>query len=388
MIIGSKKGYTPPQWQGGAFNIIIAIFGVMILLLIFMPSAERDELLGNVTPEYTSTVFSINPGQIEGAGEAETIKKIYLPDIIVDNSAKLNIEEIASQLEIKKSLFSTHTASSNFAIDFSKLNNARLQFKVTDRDGDGSLNVKLNGRTVFSRGVGLGESIDVPLPELQLKEINTIRISVSSPGFAIWETNSYTLSDVKLAKSEYDGGAEQQTFTLTESELDNTRSAKLTAFVKTLGTSANLELALNGNIFYNALPKESLSLSIPADSLRENNRLEWSSSKEGFYELKYITLKVNTLSIGDADKLYYFDIKDSDWSKIESGKYDCDLRIVKNSGDELITIQINDMIREFDFEGMEIREGICSHLKEDENKLALFVDDKINIGEVSIKLGK
>ena len=164
--------------------------------------------------------------------------------------------------------------------------------------------------------------------------------------------------------------------------------AVLTALVSQLGGNVNLRADLNGDQIYNAIPPGSLSLDLPEDSLRSGyNTLTWSADRDGKYSIRYGKIIIKEIEIEEGGRRYYFSVSDRDMNFVnQPSKYNCELFLAKQSGDNEITVSINSDGETYKFEGGEIREDVCDSLKEGTNKLIMTVDEETVISDLTLTI--
>ncbi len=371
-----------------AMTIILIMLGGIVGYFAIVPAPWREGQLPDLpTAEYNNVILDATPGLIRPASERSSIKMIKLSGAIIDNSPAPESRYISDQLTITKSLIKSVHNDYDFSINTDMFSSARLHFAVSEKVGNGILTVRLNQHTVFSRAAGVGETLDIAFPRMYLhEEVNNIRISIL--GSDVWRTKSYGLTDVRLEIDNYPDTESTQHFSLTQNSAKSMETAKLTALIKTLGSRVNLEIALNDEQIFNAIPDADLTVALPSHLLNYgSNTITWSTDRGGKYSTKYAEVTVNELAVEEGAERYYFSVsKDDMYFANQPKKYDCELYLLKDHGADKITVTINSNAKIYSFEGGEVRDDICEKIHEGTNKITLSAEDDAEISKLKITI--
>ncbi len=365
--------------------ILVMLFAIVAYFLAVPEPYRRGYLEELPVAEYNNIVLDASPGRLEPSEEKASIKKIELQTVVADNTPQIQKQLISEQILIKKSLFKLIYEDYDFKVNTTTFSAARLHFVVSEKKGEGIIKVRLNKHTIFSRQAGTGETLDISLPQTYLHEgMNTLHISVL--GGSIFQTKSYLLSDVNLETDSYLSKPAEQSFFITQNVAKNIEEAKLTAYVKQLGENVGLEIELNDEQIFNTIPPATFSLDLPIDLLQSgSNTLNWLSGREGEYKIQYGLVIIKELEIEEGGKRYYFSVSEKDmYFAVQTKKYTCELYLLKTSGADEITITLNSEAKQYAFENGEVKEDICSALKEGTNKIVLSVEEDTAISDLMV----
>lgn len=366
--------------------IIVILIGIIAYFAILPGPYKRELLQGPPAVEYNNVVLDASPGKLTTVKEDVVLEKISLPTVLVDNTPQTHRLMLIDQLLVKKGLFQDVYGDYNFDVNTDTFSAARLHFVVTDKEGGGILTVSINEHTIFSRGLGIGETLDIDLPKYYLREgTNTLRISVTGSSL---QTSSYLLSYVSLDMDNYLGELADQSFPITEDTAKALDEATFTARAERLEKSVNLILELNGEEIFNALPTTNLRIDLPTNLLKTRyNTLSWSTDRDGKYSLKHSIITLEEIEVEEGGKRYYFTIDEDDiYFARQDKKYDCELYILKRSGEDEIMVTINAVAKQHVFENGEVRADVCSALREGTNKLVLSVEDDTVISDLTLTI--
>src|SRR3989338_3182733 len=182
------------QREGAAVAILIIVIALfMTFYILFIPPEERSKLLQQDTTSTetgTSTPAKIellaeSPGLVTPTTESATIHRIPSVNVFLKDEPK--IISLAQSLVVSKGLFSRSTPQLKF------------QTKVLDET-----------------------------TKSFLKQDNSLELSVSSPGFAFWSVNKYSLKELGV-KQEFErkNNEESRAFVMSSEEKNNLKSVKL-----------------------------------------------------------------------------------------------------------------------------------------------------------------
>lgn len=325
----NKKG----QKEGGQIaTILILIAFFMTLYILFIPPADREKIL-----EGTSNDLNLNTEKI-----SETIELLAQSPGIVSPSKSLadshsipsinlfvrtepNIEQLAQNLLVKKSLFSVSSPKLKFSSEGTK-NTKRVTLNFySDSEDSGELRIKLNGRTIYSEEIGKGQQI-IDINKNLLNEENELEFSASHPGLAFWAVNKFQLKNVIL-KQEFErtNTHEERSFTITKAEKQTLSKAilKYTQVCNQLlkqGTTL-LDISINGK-----RASSSKILCITTDQQIEldptllnegQNEIEFRL-EEGDFSFNQILLSTTTSE--SKFLTYRFSIPIKEFEKLSTGK--------------------------------------------------------------------
>lgn len=279
--------------MAGAMILIIMV--LIILYILFLPPAEREDLLsggtgtgGHGTVIGGGTIVSANTPL--GVIFRENIGKIYeprinqkdidLPAFTIATQTSGGIIKTKTSAYIKSSAFEEITDTMDFQITPGLSDNLILSFTVIK--GTGNLKITLNNKVVYFGEIKQGNSPPIYLSKDDLSSTNTLVFSVNGPGIAFWKYNDYSLTDLKITGdiTDVSSSTAYQAVTIAERDLVNFKSARFRYLAEcTQGTVDRFEVKLNGQRLFSGRPDCAIYTYLPIDSnqLRTgNNEFEFS----------------------------------------------------------------------------------------------------------------
>lgn len=372
----------------GATAILLTFLAMFIVFLVLAPPEYIEEMNLTYTPHYSSNVLLETPGQLQISGDSqESDTSTYeIGTVLVDNSPKTNEEFLMHQGVIRKSLLSTEILEYDFDINnLDEIDKIYFDANIIDKIGSGELIAKLNGVTIYSREVAKNHNLKLRLPFYKLKENNnTLKLTISSPGFVFWSTNAYILSDIYLIKEEYSKDNEESNMVFLDKPIvSDTKTAKFLSYVDKQGDDdASLDILLNNKLIYSGVPESNIEIQFPTAYLTSNtNQFTFRTSKDGRYELRYMYLHLKTVKYSKEEDIarYSFDLSEEQWEKAEDSDYECEILLRKTSGlDNAVVIDINNNVIRTTFDSnFTATEDICDYLHEEDNVLEIIPEDKV-----------
>jgi hypothetical protein len=158
--------------------------------------------------------------------------------------------------------------------------NAVLSMNIASKTG-GNVIVTLNGQEIFNQQVQT-RTIS-PLTLTNLQQDNNLTFSASSVGFAFWQTNRYTLQQVKVTADVTDlsAASSTQSFSVAPEEYSSLQSAVL-SFVPTCDKQGSITIELNGMNIFSGMPDcdnlNTLEIA-PSKLLPGENRITFSTTE-------------------------------------------------------------------------------------------------------------
>jgi len=392
MIINSKKGVVKWVRSSAGIAIMFAIFGSILLYLFLVPPEIREQILPPVETNYEETIFDVRPGLLSYVDEVWKAKSLRLNDIELDNTLSEQKHIVSNNFEISSTAFNQYDSSFRFFINKSNAESAALEFIVYSKEGDGNLEILLNGKSIHSSKVNIGDNLKVELPFHDLNNgENSIIMSTTAPGAKFWSTNAYTLLNFNLVTEEYSSrlSSGKQVFSLTDSEAANAENVKIiTYIVRTSDLDSNVALYLNGRRLYKAVPQTNFNLDISEDLLIGGaNTFEWTVDREGGYSIKQAILTMDTVKTKGKQSNYIFNIDKTRHSYIEKNYYNCNLIIERESGGDTMIANINSEPTQVTFSSEIVTLNICDDLKEGRNTIRFYTeDDDISLARTSLRI--
>ena len=273
----ARSLFTSRSGQGGlnAAILVAIIAGLIILYIVFLPSAEREKIISNekatTTPE-GNVLLKVSPGLLSTSKGLEAEKPI--PNIFLVETTNAKELEKINPFIVRNGWFDKATKKIDFDInDVDNTDNVVLSFTAKKRQG--ILTIKLNNVVVFENELTSDIIEPVKLEKRLLGKTNSLEFSVSSVGLKFWTTNEYSFENVKIIGDITDTSKQQSTnlFTLSDSEFSSMEKATLKFIpycgnVNELGT---LDIFVNNKKILSSVPKcsDAYKQSIPKSILNE-----------------------------------------------------------------------------------------------------------------------
>lgn len=317
----SKKGAV--QSANGSAILIIIITVLIVLYILFLPPAERAELLGESTSSNSGssgstggtetilasmTLFSENVGSLDYLDFEEREHTLSSFRISTQTSAS-TIKEVGS-VYVKSSVFDSVIENITFSLDRDITENLKLTFNTGD-SAYGRLIMVLNGEQIINDYYESRESEVVELPADILQRYNTLTIGVSSPGWAFWQTNEYSLNTLQIIGdiTDLSGSESQQSYMVDDEELENLDRSILKFYADCASsTVGQITIKHNGDTVFRGLGDcgalNKIELDVYNTDVGENT-IHFETTK-GTYVVSDITV-TNTFD-EPLNPLYYFDL--------------------------------------------------------------------------------
>lgn len=325
-LFKSKKGIIKTSSSAsGAAVLLLLITVVLILYILFLPPEDRDALLqGSIsgTPgamdSHTSllgtSVLQENPGRINYIKNENVEHDLSSFRIYTQTDAKI-ISEMQS-IYVKNSAFEKKDKEMPFSIDITNTDEIFLSFNVFRPSGD--LKIYVNGILLSEDTFNEGSVTPIPIPKQYLKANNIIYFRVSSPGFAFWRVNEYTLNNVRITGAIKDtaNNFNMQKFYVEENEFENLEQAQIEFYPDCNAKDVNkLNIRINGNKIYEGIPDCGIVNKVTiskASFLTGENNLEFYSI-DGSYIIDMVQIEVK---LNEPDyPIYNFNLREDLFTK-------------------------------------------------------------------------
>ncbi|MCF7866659.1 hypothetical protein K9L67_01625 [Candidatus Woesearchaeota archaeon] len=262
-----RKGQT----GSNAGITIIVVVVLMILYLLFLPPGDRQTILeggvptgmhntnGNDDGTYTSSgtlqkyLLRENVGNVYEQDKDEITINLLTANIGTNTQAQIIKQK--NVVYIKNSAFQDIKDSMTFELDSDLAENLILSFN--SEKGEGTLQVAINGETIYRGELKNKNSPPIYIEKEQLKGINEITFEVDNPGIIFWRYNEYLLSDVKIIADVTDvtNSKNEQTFSIKEADYEQIDTARLKYIpVCKEYEIQNMEIILNNQRIFKGIP--------------------------------------------------------------------------------------------------------------------------------------
>ena len=383
--------------QGGmnAAILVAIIAGLIILYIVFLPTAERERLVRDRTTETPSgeeksnVLLKVFPGMLSTSKGLEDEKS--LPNIFLVETTNAKELEKINPFVARNGLFDKNTKKVDIKLeDPDNTDNVVLSFTAKKRNG--ILMIKLNGESIFENELTSDIIEPVRLSKKLLEKTNSLEFSVSSVGAKFWTTNEYSLENVKIIGDITDTSRQESTniFTLGESEFSSMDKATLKFIpycgnVNELGT---LDIFVNNKKLFSSVPvcNNAYKQSIPKSTLNEGENNIVFKTNKGSYSVEQIRIAIDFKE--PTVKTYFFEIGKDTFKKISEGKGNVILTIkfVDGKKQKRAKIDINGKIETIETEKMLFSKNINNKISEGNNFIRLEPFEDIEIVELRVEV--
>ncbi len=383
---------VPAPSGSGAAIVVFIIAAFIVLYLLFLPKADRDNILDKgatatkvVKPGTLpgSTLIKENPGVMTSLKEKQFDHKIPAfnlftkkEDVVLKSVNSIYVE--ASRGDIQKRTVIVTIKD--------KVENAKLSFTVNDHKGN--LVIMQNDNDLFSGEVdSFAEPISLDLEPENIFEFSTDPL----PWWKPFSKNFYDLRDVKFTGTveRLENKEAVQTVILSDEEANLLAEASLSYFVDcSLNDVGKLSVYLNDNLLASKVPDcgsaDKLQID-PKDLLAGKNELRFVVEK-GTYLLDQLLLRTKLKE--PIFPIYFFSVNSTTFRRIENNTVNSTLsiRFIDDKERKTATIEINNQKTRLDTKARNYSKNVDSFLLEGTNFLRIVPDTTLNIVELKLVL--
>lgn len=246
------------QIGGGGAAALIAVIAIIIVLYIaLLPAEERQALLyGEDADEEDAdgeVLLLEHPGRLEYLDQDKIEHSI--PSMNLYSKTEATIFKKLDSVYVSKWLVGGKKETINFTIsDLANTRSILLGYNI--KDGSGRLIIKLNDHQILNKEIRT--TTPLQLQKEFLKEgSNSLIITCSNPGIALWKTNKYTLGNLIITGdfTDISGLTAYSSFIVSASEKNSLKRVTLKFLpVCDEDTTEKLEILINDNSIYSAIP--------------------------------------------------------------------------------------------------------------------------------------
>ncbi len=347
---GSRRGQT----ASGSAVLIAIIAGFLLLYILFLPPAERDQLLfggdggfggqswsgggsggGSFTQYGPVLVLTETPGTLRFL--RSPIQEHNIPTSTIFTRINTQVVKSIDSGIVKNGIFAKKDMSIPFTPGKEGSGNYLLSFSLEEA-GSGPLRILINGNQIYERPIREPSPPPIQLPtDYFVEGENVITLQTDDTGLAFWQPNAYKLRNIQISADVIDqsGSVSEQTFSVSEEEIGAFRAAQL-EFIPDCDPSnaGRLVVHLNDrlvrdsdnntftvpNILYTGLVDCGVRFKtdVPKEYLRVGeNRLFMAAVQGGQYVVDNIKL---TLEMRQSDyPVYYFNLPMEMYEGIDLG---------------------------------------------------------------------
>jgi len=375
-------------------TILIAVISALIILyILFLPSEERLDIIGenesgrDFGPDKEDVLLEDTSVIMEHFAEDEiehTLPSLTLYSITTASTVK----EVAS-FYVKKTLFSEQKRDIDFELG-EEAQNVLLSFSVRKAKGD--LIVEVNGKQVWSGPIEKVNADPIRVPKDALSSQNTVTFRASSPGLAFWRTHEYLIENFKVTADLVDTSSQRAKvdFVVGKEEAGHIEKATLRFVAECeTGRVGVLDILINDRGVYSSVPDCGVPRPLVFDSkllIEGENTLEFRSTK-GRYVLDQ--LKITTKLEEIPSFTYFFDVDSDQFKDIREGRKTANFTLffTDDKEDKAAEIIINGrktfMTRHEEFEWSLILDRF---LEQGSNSLKIIPDTRLEVRRLQVVL--
>lgn len=395
----NKRG----QAAAGAAILLVIIAALLVGFVVLIPPQERAELLGESSTSTSTThkvideaavkinLLKVSPGKIDFLNQKEIEHPLPVTTIFTKTESKILAEK--NVVSMKKGAFSEEQSNFKFTVPSLDQSDDFL-FSFTVKSAQGDLLISLNGEEIFSSEVAGGESLVVNLPKNSIQENNELLFSTSGVGAAFWKTNSIQLEKLKVVSdvTDLESQASKNLFLVSETEKKNLEKIRL-KFKPDCDTNkaGKLEVLINGNEIYSAIPDCELSM-VP---LEFSPSLVYSGENEIVFLTSKGTYVISNIKIESELKeveypTYYFEVSHEQYQDVVDEKLRLRttlnfVDVVSSKYGELI---FNGHAKNFDTKEVTYTLDLSDDIVQGNNALKVKPDKTIEVQELRVDLVK
>ncbi len=385
-----KKG------QGGssAAILVMVIAAFIILYILFLPPEDRADLLDEDTDsdddedveDDEEVVLDESPGTIFKETDREFQHKLPSVNLFKSKEDKVLKELQSVFVETSRSEQTTKTMA---LITDPSTENAQLSLTVNDHKG--RLIIMLNDDELFN-----GEVTDVfaPINLGILQEENVLEFRASPVGpLNFFSSNFYDLRNVKITGTveNADNSDAENNFLVSREEAGNIEEAHLIYFVEcTIRDVGRLRITLNEVLLSSSVPDcgSPVRLNVDPDDIVEGRNTVRFSAESGKYLIDQVS--VNTELEKPIFPIYFFDVNETQFDRIENGSMKAELRIHMVDDDErkAANLNINNRRTSFDQRDFNYTKDITRFIEDGNNFVRIEPRTTLHIVDLEVELLK
>ncbi len=383
--------------QGGinAAILVAIISGLIILYIVFLPTAEREKLVGEdkakpIGEEQKANVLlKAFPGMLSASKGLESEKSI--PNIFLVETTNAKELESINPFIVRNGWFDKKAKKADFTLEDQE-NTDNIVLSFTTKKRDGILTIKLNDAVIFENELESDLREPVRLDKGKLGKTNSLEFSVSSVGMKFWTTNEYSFDNIKIIGDITDTSRQESTnlFTISESEFSSMDRAvlKFIPYCRNIINVGALEIFANNKKLFSSVPvcDSAYKQSVPKSALNEGeNNIVFKTSR-GSYSVEQIRISLEFKE--PTIKTYFFEIGSNAFKDIRNGNKNALLTIkfTEDKKQKRAKLDVNGRIETIDTEKSIFSKSINNKVSEGNNFIRLEPFEDIGVVELRVEL--
>ncbi|PIN87448.1 hypothetical protein COV12_03775 [Candidatus Woesearchaeota archaeon CG10_big_fil_rev_8_21_14_0_10_32_24] len=393
----------------GAAVLLAIIAGLLVMFILFIPPADRAELLGeggsttgtssgstsgstlgtSAVPE--KTLLISNPGKLDYIAQKEIEHPLPITSVFTKTEPKLIGEKPTAYA--KNGAFTEETSDLTFFVpDLKNTNNLLLHFNI--KAVEGRILVSLNDELIYEKDGKVGNLEPIVLPKALIKQSNKLSIGVSSPGAVFWKTNELSMESVKILAdvTNIEAQTAKNIFLISNAEKQNMKSVVLRFQPHcNFDTVGKLQVTINAKEIYHGIPDCDLPM-VPIefgpDVLNVGENQVVLSTEKGTYELSNFFIRSELLDI--EYPTYYFEISEEQYTAVTKGnrRIRLSMDFVDVTATKRGNIIYNGHLRNFDTKEVSYAIDVSDDIVRGNNALKISPKMMLEIRELKVELLK
>ncbi len=392
----SEKGDFMRKGQSGmnAAVLVAIVLGLIILYVIYLPTADREKFFYNKTTEEREAEEDENVLLLEfpkRLDKVEGVDEKNLPNVYLFKSTEAKEIERINPFSVRNGVFDKNDKTVGFSIDnLDTVDKVLLSF--TAEKHEGVLTIKLNGETIYEKDIEDEVVEPVRLKKSRLERENELEFSVSSVGWRFWSTNEYNLDDIRIIGDITDVTRQksQNVFTLTRTEYNYLEKATLKFIPYCAGVSdvGILDVSVNNQDIFSAVPvcDDPYKQTVPLGVLNAGENFIVFQTNRGSYSIEQIRLEFEAEET--KKRIYYFEINESKWDEILDDDLDVRVKIefVDDNDNKRADLNINGHLTNIDQEEKDYSRSIRNWVEEGNNYIEIRPRTSLEIRELRVEM--
>src|SRR3989338_568027 len=375
--------------------ILVAIIaGLIILYIVFLPTAEREKIVKEkedaaAAEESSNILLKESPGVLSTSTGMESEKGI--PNIFLVETTNAKELESINPFIVRNGWFDKRAKKIDFGIAEPE-NTDNVVVSFTSKKRNGILAIKLNNAVIFENEIASEAAEPVKLSKNLLGKANTLEFSVSSVGAKFWTTNEYSFENVKIIGDITDTSKQESTnlFALSDSEYASMDKAtlKFIPYCGNVNELVTLDVFVNNKKMFSSVPvcNNDYRQGVPKSALNEGENNIVFKTNKGSYSVEQIKIALEFKE--PTVKTYFFEIDSSTFRKIRDGDEDAVLTIkfVDDKNQKRAKLNVNGHIENVETDKAMFSKNINSKLSEGNNFVRLKPLEDMEVAELKIEL--
>jgi hypothetical protein len=388
------------QSSGSSAATLVAIIaGLIILYILFLEPADREDLLGEGKGHRSNNEGSDDKNITvlldEKTGRLDYLKdnefEIDIPSFNLYKTTNAKEIEAFNDFSVRNGWFDKKTAEKSFSIsDLENTDNAVLSFVLKRHVG--RLSIDLNGNNIFDGFIDTANTEPIKLPKSYLTEgENKLDFNVDGVGAAFWKTNEYSFSNAKVIGDITDVSKQKtkNVFTIEAWKYNNLDKAtlKFNPDCKQ-GEAGILDILVNNENVFSGVPDCGMlnRYEIPTGSLNAGVNDVVFLTNSGSYLIDQIKVDLDLQEL--SSPLYWFELSAKQIENITNAKWDCNLTIkfVDDDEDKTLDINVNGHMKRIDQQEPMFSYSLNKWIEEGRNYIKLIPKTTVDIVRLKIDL--